>query len=431
MAHWARLYLASSQFFRQHLDAAIAALERLGADAPLERYPSLEGRLRWLLGGMDILRSRPGEALADLRRALELLEAAGEVEGSVGVHYATAMVLGTLGDTEDAWRHLYAALVLLPRLQSPVRATACLQEAGIAALQLGELEAALDIQDELVLRSLALGEAETVAVAKLRRAETLARLGRHPEARQELAAARAHAAQIAAPSLRARLEVEISLAQAEEELGIAPAAAARRATEAIAFFEESDFQFYLPLAHVLRARARFAAGDERGALADYFASLDQIESTRRNALDPQLQITFFDQSNALFDQTLAVLAQPGRDADASFAVVERGRARDLLDRLSSGSDRPPATEPRLSLHALQQQLPAGTLLVRYALLPDRLLIWWLTRDDKGFVRVSKPASVVEAQVDAAARALQAHRSKRRSRRCDGSIARCSGRSRRP
>lgn len=410
LVHWADLYLASCDYFRQNLDATTTALATIRSSLPDQRYPALVGRIHWILGSVEILHGRPGDSLTHFRLGSELFQAAGELDSLSGMHQHLAMALGALGDTEGAWRHLHAGLQLIPRLESPVRAMAILDEVGLSASQLGQAEAALDMREELVLMSSEFGTPEAVAVATMRRAHVLSRLRQTAAARSELASATSLAAQIPDPSLRNRDEAEIALARAELDIADDPRNAEAQATKALDFFATAGFRFYLPLAYVLRARARLAAGDEAGALEDYFASLEQIESTRRATPDRQLQIAFFDQANELFDETLAVLSRPGRPAGPAFLVAEQGRGRDLFEYPGSAGGGQAA--PMLSLDAVRESLPPRTLLIRYALLPDQLLIWWLRRDGTGLTRVAVDARELEEQIDAARISLQSGTARR-------------------
>lgn len=408
MALWARHYIACCHYYRQELGAARSILEEIQSRLPADRYPALVARIHWIVGSMDILNGNPGESLAHFRTGKAMFQAANAVDSLSAMHQHLALALGALGDVDGAWREIHAGQQLAGAVIPIGRVVALLDEAGISALQMKEPEAALDLRDELVLVGRQTGDTTTIAMTTLARAQALAHLGRREEAERDLEVA-LELAPKGTPTLRERAEAEIGLVQAELELATQPATAIARTTRAIDFFAASDFNFYLPLAQLLRARARLAAGDEKGALNDYFASLRLIETTRATAPDPQLQIAFFDQSSTLFDEVLAVLAAPKSDPEVAFDMVERGRGRDLLERMTRTTARTGVPPARLSMEQIRVLMPPRALLVRYAVLPDRLLIWWLSRDAGGLVSVPVGERELAAQVEAARQDLRTGR----------------------
>jgi CHAT domain-containing protein len=72
-----------------------------------------------------------------------------------------------------------------------------------------------------------------------------------------------------------------------------------------------------------------------------------------------------------------------RDPAAAFDAAEQARARLLLD-LATGEDGLRLPRP-LAAAEVRSGLPRGVALVEYAVLPDRLLAWVVTRDDLDMV----------------------------------------------
>ena len=407
---WARLFLACCDYYRQKLDATAEALTIIERSLPGVRYSTLVARLHWVFGSVDYLRGRPGEALPHLRLAGAMYSASGELDSHAAIHHHLAMTLGDLGDFDEAWREHLAGLRLVPRLQGLGRATAVLEEVGASAIELGEPEAALDVREELLMMSYELGESDGTAASLLRRGQSLASLGRLREAERDFTAAAEYAAKVSEPIMRERLEVEIDLGRAELELATAPRVAADRASRAVDFLAASDFRYELPLAHLLRARARLAAGDEVGAVEDYFASLDALEDKRNSVTERQLRVSFFDHANTLFDEVLDIVAKPASDVGLAFAIVERGRGRDLFERLYPHQNGAPMASSRLlGIDDIRRRLPHNTALVRYALLPHHLLVWCLRSDGTALARVSVESAEIDALVNAARAGLQSMR----------------------
>jgi CHAT domain-containing protein len=398
---WAIIYLASSDYFHAHFERTRNTLERLSRDLPAGRYPSLEGRIAWILGSIEILRGRPGDALPRFYEGRKLYSRSGEIDELGGMLQHLAMILGASGRPEEAWRHVHAGLRLVDRMQSPRRRLAAFDEAGLLCLQLDHPEAAHYFQDELLDLALRLREPEMIAGAWLRLARGRLRLGQTEEAREQLAAGRRVASRIEDESLRGRLEAEILTTQAEASLPADPEGAIRLLTHGITYSTKAGYHLDLPMLLFIRARAYLAAGRKQLAGRDFRAGLTEIEAARGSFADPRLRIALQDQSAALFDETLTFLAAEGRGNEA-FEVSERGHARQLLETLAvaslSTNQDEPRREPILSAEAITRDVPPGIVLLKYAALEDRLLVWALRREGGRFLQLAIGRAEIAARV---------------------------------
>ncbi|HKH47612.1 MAG TPA: CHAT domain-containing protein [Thermoanaerobaculia bacterium] len=413
---WARLQLASCAFFHERFGDARRLLEAVDGSLPSGRYPGLRGRLHFIVGSMDGLQGRPGDSLERWRRARELFLQAGDAENLAMIDQHFAIVLGSLG-SEDAWRPLFRALRQLPEIQTGRRVFAILDEAGIASLRQGRPEVALEYQNELLSFALRQRDPELTAAALQRRAGTLAASGRAEKARADLDAAVRQADKIVDAKIRARMQADIALSRGQVHLASRPEIAEQELTEAIRFFEESPYRFDLSLARVLRARAHLATGNGVAAGEDFQASLREIESSRENLADERLRIVFADQATHLFDEILSFEAgQEGGAVDA-FDLAEQTRARELLEDVAAASLAEPGApaEPRprpLSVVELQRALPERTLVLKYAVLPDRVLLWSVTRRELRLQTIPVELASLEARVREVTAALRTGRGER-------------------
>jgi CHAT domain-containing protein len=388
--HWAIIYLASSDYFKARFVRTRDTLEHLGHSLPKGRYSSLEGRISWLLGSIEILSGRPGDALPRFYDGREHFTRSGELDDLSGMLQHLAIILGSMGRTEEAWTYTYEGLQLADRLQSPRRLYAILDQTGLVCLERNYPDIALYFQSELLRLGERLRDPELIAPSRLRRGQSFRRLNRIAEAQSELAEARHSTAEIQAKDLRRRMESEILTAEAEISLSSQPETAAKNLTNALRYYEASGYRLYFPLIYFIRARAFLAAGDEKLAEKDLRAGLSEIEAVRDSFVEARLRIALQDQFAALFDETLIFLAREGRIAEA-FQVSERGHARQLLEELaveSLGHEPPPAPqEGLLSVLEIRRELPPGTVLIKFAALEDRLLVWSLSREREDFREV--------------------------------------------
>lgn len=397
-AFWGRVFLAACDYHQRDYLHARLVLEPLRSEVSDRRYPSLHGRILWILGSMDMLGGRAGEALFPLRPALRLFEKTGEIDSQVAIHELLAWAFDVLGETDRAWRHFLAALQVRHRVHNPRRVFAVLDMAGIACWRQSDFNVAKYFQNELLAHSLTGGDPDFVCFAHQRRARTLYLTGQQNEAMKDLVAATSRAQEVADESTRERRQAEILTVRGESELTRDPEAAVRALSTAIAFYERTDLRYYLSTAYFLRARARLALRQEDRAGEDFRAGFREIERAGNGVLEESVRIALYDQATTLFDEILTFHAKrPGGAAEA-FELSEQARARQLLDRI-------PGQGPLLLEDEVRRQLPEETVLVKYVVLPDRLLVWALTPKTVEHRQVSISAASLAARVERARKGL--------------------------
>jgi len=89
-------------------------------------------------------------------------------------------------------------------------------------------------------------------------------------------------------------------------------------------------------------------------------------------VDEAMRISYFDDSWSLF-QDMVSLQIAAKDSGTAFEYAERSRARSLLAAAQGTT----TSRTRL-LPEIQAKLPAGTVMVHYTTLADRVLIWTIT-----------------------------------------------------
>jgi CHAT domain-containing protein len=128
--------------------------------------------------------------------------------------------------------------------------------------------------------------------------------------------------------------------------------------------------------------------------------MDLSEAYRRNIREDTSRQAFFDNEQDVFDAAIenALQEQDGRQA---FAFVEASKARSLLEFVGSGKsiaevegDFASLARP-LTLGEIQARLPEQVELIQYAVLPDRLAIWTLSKTR--FDLLQKQISAVELE----------------------------------
>ena len=128
--------------------------------------------------------------------------------------------------------------------------------------------------------------------------------------------------------------------------------------------------------------------------------LDLSEEFRATIREDASRQSFFANEQDVFDAVAANAIKEG-DTRGAFAFVEQSRARSLLDFVES--DKPIAeveknftsvTHP-LSLSEIQARLPEQVQLVQYAVLPEKLAIWVVSKTR--FNLIEKPITAVDLE----------------------------------
>lgn|GEM_PF-1834775 len=108
------------------------------------------------------------------------------------------------------------------------------------------------------------------------------------------------------------------------------------------------------------------------------------EDYRATIREDDLRQAFFAGAQDVFDAAAANAITQGEN-DRAFNFIEESRARSLLDFVASGKSITEveksfsAVSHPLSLPQIQERLPDQVQVVHYAVLPDRLAMWTLTR----------------------------------------------------
>lgn len=156
------------------------------------------------------------------------------------------------------------------------------------------------------------------------------------------------------------------------------------------FYSKSEFKLLNYEANKGELLCYFASNNDDGFREKLPVVLDIFRKYRREILEEQNRNSFFDNEQNVYD--IAVDYEFGKAEFArAFDYSEESRSRSLLDLQNSGiqvSDdekRPEIkfssslSEP-LSLAQIQAEMPEDTQLLEYAVLPDKVLIWLITKD---------------------------------------------------
>ena len=229
-------------------------------------------------------------------------------------------------------------------------------------------------------------------------------LGRPAEAERALHLAATRASTAGDERVRQSLLADINGARGALTRRGRPKEAVAFLDQAIAYQEAADRAMFLPQFYLERARAQLALRNVLAAADDLERGIAHLELQRSHVAEPAMRYGIFDGSHELFSD-LVSLHLRRRNPRAAFAVLERGRARALLEQIA-GAPRP---LPPPEVEAVQRAIPADTLLVEYVVLRDRLLLFVIGSDTFDVHEVRVDAATMAARSSALVDALVARR----------------------
>jgi CHAT domain-containing protein len=369
---WAARYQQLVCIYRSRALDAEEPLAKLAAEIEGLPYPTLRAKTEVMRGLCAMADGRHSQAVTHYERALDLLRGVGETDlarfnGVLDEAYRF------LGDRETSWRYRQEAL--RGARVSGDRQVLHAVLAGLARDLVGEdrREVARAVLDEMLANALAWSEPGPVAEVLLRRIQLDLLSGSDDLAVADIAACRRQLARDRQPGDRERLETELMVASAEQQLTSRPSAAAKVLVDAVSRLERSADGLILPRALLALARARVSVGDIAAAEESFDRGLQIYEARREGTAGEALRIGLFSTAQASFDAMIHFQALGRGDARAAFSCSERVRARALRDRLHARTE----VAMPFSLDEELDCIPLGVAVFAYTVLPEKLLLWHL------------------------------------------------------
>lgn len=315
------------------------------------------------------------EALERYQEALVLARASGDARAEARLLNSLGLVLRGLGEPERALRHLHEAL-RLRRQTGDARGEAITRHnLGLVAQDAGApIEAREHFEAALAL-SAAGADRRAEALSRQALGWVLARAGERTAARQALQAADATLEALGERRGRCETLRKLALVQAEDGGTAGARAALETALELCrsALDGAGETRVLLARAELLRRE-----GQRTAALATLDEALGRIEALRAGVGSPELRASFLARQQDAYalaiELHLGYLAGPqaGAHARAALALVERGRARGLVDLLRSVGQAPSGqAEDALARRRAQLEARLDALGRRRAALGER------------------------------------------------------------
>lgn len=317
---------------RKMMEEALAA----GVEEPLT-----EAAMRTVLASACVATGEPTHALLQQERALELHRREGDRAGELGALNNLAASHLAVGDFARSRAGFEQTLELAQELGNPAAEAQARNNLGVLLAEAGDLTAALDETRAALRIRQRLQDRRRSALVQANLAETLLRLGRKEEASRELDSALAglrEAGDRGGEAFALNVLGELRRKGGETEAALDAHRRALRLAEENGLAEEEW------RAHAGLAAALEAVGQEVPALEHAVLAIERVESVRARLDTGEFKMRFLSRKLGLYEQALSLLLPAGNTAASaqavarSFELVERARARSLLEALAESRE---------------------------------------------------------------------------------------------
>ena len=362
-------------------DDADERLQR--AEAAASRYAYASARALWFRGLIAFAQGRLAEAQSFYEDTLATFERMGDAEQRAAAHSLLAALHFYLGDRVTEWHHRRAAFAGLSLSTSPRFRHAILASAA-ASVRFDSPEAALAIQDAVLVNARQWGRDAAIADVLAQRSATLIALGRHVEASHQLDEAKAHLANVDDESFRGIFELPILAAESDLQRNVNPNVAAAAAQRGIDTIRTRGDRSRLPQFQLRLAKASIVSGKLDAAERALVAGIEAFDETRAKPAGVT-GIAAFDESWQLFETAVQLAIRRG-DYERAFALAERGR-------VYTGDAAARVRVPTLS--EAQRAQAADAAIIALSQFDDEVALWVIRQ--QGTVVIRRPLLRSDAQ----------------------------------
>ncbi len=364
----AQYQVCVDDYLRARHEAARRCLDKLDVALVERQFFYHRGRLELLRAQISLTEGDLARASADFDRAIAMMTAAADSHHLAAAQTLQATLYDLLGEFDAAWSSRITALGA-PDLE-PRRRHTLLTGCARSALRQGLPRAALVFLTAASAHAEGWGQPGAMVEVLLARASVERRLGRIPEARRSVDAAKRRLESIEDTAARTRLGAEIPILEGELLGKSSTSQALAHLARAARGLGAMQYLLLTGRLEASRAETLLRARRSREALEAYESGLAALEHQQRSLTGVarmQARDLIWNLHEGLLEATLE---QHG--VDRAFAVAERSRAQGL-------DGRTPAPSPATPSDVIQL-LPPGTTVLSFAVLEHQIIRWQLTSE---------------------------------------------------
>jgi CHAT domain-containing protein len=401
-ARWAEFYRAASLVSLGDYAAGDRAFESLLTTSTPEE-PALVGKVHLALGVSQVRRGNYERANAQYRAATPHIERTRERVTTGFAAQLLAEGLGLAGRVVEGYTEGYRALRLLSTDRRSTYFYGQLEQIAAVARAEDLSRAALAIAHEMLEVASSRGSANDIAMALCARAQDEMELGRSGAAEVTLSAAERWATRLPAGRGTDRVRARVMLARGKVTRARDPNHALRALTSAIDIFRSFENDLFLPEALYEASRAASASGEPERARGSLLEAIRELERQHAAFQTTAYRASFAETVERVFDEMIAAELRSG-NPEAAFEFLERARIAAWPATQRSVVSEEQTNSPS-RLDRVVRQLPDDLLLVEYALLRDRVVIWIVSNRGWNYREVSATRDSVARLVQHLARDL--------------------------
>lgn len=395
MSLLAKLDAAKFQYSR--VSAGLRAAQAI-LDSANDAYHVVRSNAAKTAGAFYDIQGDYVHVVAAYESAIAEGQSTGDPEIAVRGRAYLAQKLTSLRGREAGWRMLYTALAVSPRFaESPMTLQAAYSSAAIST-GTDAPRLALRYSDATIRIARETRQPDVLAVAFTIRARQLAQMREPVAARAAVDSALRAAGSVIDQQSRETLVSDATLAGALAALRASPAEAEEALRKVVAQYRADGYGRGLSSAYLYLAQSRIAAGLVDSARSAFDSAMAVVERQREGVANYTERTTFLDNARETIDQIVTFRADHA-DSVGAFEFFEDTRSRVLLEQLTSSAHLATATRSGSVLAELRRRLPAGTVVVSYAVLPRELLIWTVGRDRFVMRRIPVTSQGLESLVE--------------------------------
>jgi CHAT domain-containing protein len=405
-ARWAMFWTAICHYQRSDYRAARVLLATLGGEATRARYRAVHGRALWLLGLIDIIEGNPTASLSGFESALDDFSKLRERGYAARLNSLIASDFDYLGQPREAWRRLLPSLVEPATADWPLVRSANWEIASWLAREQGDYEIALLFEDEALREAQEADSAYGIVEALHSHSAVLVALGRDKQAAADLAFAERHLSKVADPITRESLRADIMLIEGELAISNSPIEAIASLNTAIQIFRATSYHYQLGQALYERALAERKVGRSDDAERDLRVAIAESELQRDRIQLAEERISYFDRKRVVLDAMLSLQLEQ-HHPDAALQFSEQAKGRVMLDWMAAqpiGVSKLPrpldrALTSSVDIASIRRNLPHGTAVIEYAVMPRSVVIWVVRQEDVWNEEVAVEGRIISSWVE--------------------------------
>lgn len=403
---------------------ALALLDPIDREAQARTYRHLLARIRATRAFFLFSQSRYVESLADSQSALDEYERDGDIEAVTDTHMRRIGVFRGAGLNDVAWHEAMLALQTASHLPQTRARHSLYGELAQTAAAFGHKPIALLYQNgavRLIQRAIRDTPPERVDVIN----GLLGQLSPVLRSRAKIEL-QLDQTKLAIADLDEALRLDLKSVSVEEKrifqarlqevegqafLRLTPRSAVAAFTSALNL-SSKESRTYRASLFAQRADAQWRAGRPDAAKTDLRAALAELRAEQLYMLEHRergqaenLWSSYFSRFGEAYQTLIRLLADEGLNEDA-FNYAEQARAFEPLYLVSEALPRKFDATPK-GRGEIQQALPIGTQLIEYSVLPDRTIVWLLSRDHFSVIQLPAGRAEIERHASALQRAAAA------------------------